>query len=196
MRLFPLLILGLALSGCTSYSLTYVRNDLARQMPDAKIGEGYALTFGRFSIGTARFLAGFAGDDDSDMARLVLRDVRKVQFGHYEVEGPVDGSHLVMPNRLRRFVERDGWTHLATFRDPSEAGWVLYRERRDAITDLFVVVLNDEELVLARLSGDLSGIVHSVMESQQFDLPMFRDEESPEETAEVDALIETVSRMP
>lgn len=189
MRWIPLLILGLALTGCTSYSLTNVRNDLARQVPDAKIGEGYAMAFGRFSLGTARFFARFADDDDAEMASLVLRDVRKVQFGRYDVQGHVDGTQLVMPSRLRRFVDRDGWTHLATFRDESEAGWVLYRERRDTVTDLFVVVLNDEELILARLTGDLLGIVENVMQSQDFDLPMFQDgnEPDPRELATIEA---------
>ncbi len=192
-----LLLAGLlALSGCTSYSLTRVRNDLARDLPEARIGEGYAVAFGRFSLGAARFFAGFADDEDAELARLVLRDVRKVQFGHYDVEGEVDGARVVMPARLRRYVERDGWDHLATFRDDGEAGWVLYREGRDTVTDLLVVVLNEEELVLARLSGDLGRIVENVAASGRIEWPGFREAASEDEADAVEAAVEAVHGMP
>lgn len=196
MRILPLLLAGLLLSGCTSYALTGVRNDLARDLPEARIGEGYAVAFGRFSLGTARLFAGFAEDEDGELARLVLRDVKKVQFGHYEVEGAVDGTRVVMPARLRRYVERDGWGHLATFRDAGEAGWVLYREGRDTVTDLLVVVLTGEELVLARLSGNLGGIVQSVLASDRIEWPGFREAESDEEAEAVEAAVEAVRGMP
>jgi hypothetical protein len=110
-----------------------------------------------------------------------------VQFGRYEVNGPVDGPRLVMPARLRHYVEDEGWVHLATFRQADEAGWVLYRERGEAITDLFAVVLTEEELVLARVSGDLNALVLNVLERQRTELPLFEEDESDEAGAVVEA---------
>ena len=190
----PLLLLfAVAASGCTSFELTRVRNDLARQMPEAEIGEGYALSFGRFSLGFSRWIASMAADDDEDgeLAQIVLREVRRVQFGHYAVEGAVDASQLTMPARLRHYVEDEGWQHLATFREGQEAGWVLYREDADdGITDLFAVVLSDDELVLARLSGDLDDLVVNVLRHEHSRLPLFRDAETEAEAEESGAVLE------
>ncbi|NNF57564.1 MAG: DUF4252 domain-containing protein [Rhodothermaceae bacterium] len=182
-------------SGCTSFELTRVRNDLARQMPEAEIGDGYAMAFGSISMGFARLFAGFADDEDGEIAQVALREVRKVSFGRYDVHGIVDASRLTMPTRLRDYVDDRGWMHLLTFRDTTEAGWVLYRAEDDTITDLFVVFLGAEELTLARVSGNLSALVLNVIESQEWDLPVFQEPETPAEEAEAELLLETATSL-
>ena len=185
-----LLLLAVVASGCTSFELTRVRNDLARQLPEAEIGDGYAMSFGRFSLGFTRWIANFADDEDGELAQIALREVRRVQFGRYDVGGAVDARRLTMPAHLRRYVERDGWQHLATFRDGTEAGWVLYRERGDAVTDLFAVVLTEDDLVLARLSGNLSAVVTEVLRHERARLPLFREAASEEEAEATRAVVE------
>lgn len=182
------------LSGCTSFELAGVRNDLARQLPEAEIGEGYSMAFGGLSLGLARWLTGFADDEGGEMAALVLEDVRRVRFGRYDVNGTVDGRRLAMPGRLRRYVERDDWIPLAAFRQQAEAGWILYREDGDTITDLFAVVLNQEELILARISGDLSAVVMNVIREQG--LPGFGPDESDEDDEALgEAAVEAAASM-
>ena len=183
------------LSGCTSFELTRVRNDLARQMPEAEIGEGYAMAFGSISMGLARLFAGFADDEDGEIAQVALREVRKVSFGRYDIHGAVDGTRLTMPARLRDYVDDRGWTHLLTFREAQEAGWVLYRADGEMITDLFVVVLAPEELTLARVSGNLSALVLNVLETQEWDLPIFQEPDTPAQEAETELLLETATDL-
>ena len=86
-NLLILLFLATSVSGCASYELMRVRNDLARQAPEARIGDGYAMSFGRISLGLASWLAGLGGDEDAEMARVVLSEVRRVQFARYDVNG-------------------------------------------------------------------------------------------------------------
>lgn len=193
--LLSLLLVALVASGCTSFELTRVRNDLARQLPDAEIGEGYAMSFGRFSLGFARWITHFADGEDSEIAQVALREVRRVQFGRYDVEGALDASRVTMPARLRHYVESDSWQHLATFREGNEAGWVLYRERDDAVTDLFAVVLSEEELVLARVSGDLSALVTEVLQSERGRLPIFREAETDREADDAEAVVEAAQAV-
>jgi hypothetical protein len=196
--MMPRLLLALTpllLAGCTSFELTRVRNDLARQLPEAGIGEGYAVSFGGLSVGFARWLSGFADEEDGELAQLALREVRRVSFGRYDVEGAVDARRLVMPARLRHYVEDEGWVHLATFREAGEAGWVLYRERGDAITDLFAVVLTEEDLVLARVSGDLSALVLNVLAHERTRLPFFEEPETEEAEAASSAVVEAAQAV-
>ena len=194
-RLLVFTTLLFLLSGCTSFELTRVRNDIAHQVPEAEIGDGYAMAFGSISMGLARLFAGFADDEDGEIAQVALREVRKVSFGHYDIHGTVDGTRLTMPSRLRDYVDDRGWTHLLTFREEQEAGWVLYRANGDDITDLFVVVLDAEELTLARVSGNLSALVLNVLETQEWDLPIFQDPGTPAEEAEAELLLETATSL-
>lgn len=194
-RLFAFAFLLLLLPGCTSFELTRVRNDLARQVPEAEIGEGYAMAFGSISMGLARLFAGFADDEDGEIAQVALREVRKVSFGRYDINGTLDGTRLTMPSRLRDYVDEREWMHLLSFRDVHEAGWVLYRADGDEITDLFVVVFESEELTLARISGNLSALVLNVLETQQMDFPLFEDPETPAEDKEADLILEAATSL-
>ena len=189
-----LLFIAASVSGCASYELMRVRNDIARQAPEARIGDGYAMSFGRISLGLARWLSGLSGDEDADMARAVLSEVRRVQFARYDINGAFDAATLRMPGRLRNYLEDDDWYHLATVREESEAVWVVYKERDNAVVDLLAVMMDEEELVLAKISGDLNAVVTAALSQQDIDIPFFGEEEQvaehPAEGEMVDAAME------
>ena len=102
----------------------------------------------------------------------------------------MDARSLTMPDRLRRYMERGDWVHLATFREDEQAGWVLYRERAEQITDLFAVVLTGEDLVLAKLTGDFNALVMNALADERTALPFFRTSETQEEANAEDAVVE------
>ena len=195
-NLLILLFLATTLSGCASYELMRVRNDLARQAPEAEIGGGYAMSFGRISIGLARWLSGLGGGEDSEIARAVLAEVRRVQFARYEVKGAFDSATLHMPGRLRSYLEHDDWYLLASIREESEAVWVVYKEKDNAVVDLLAVVMGEEELVLAKISGDLNAVVAAALSQQGLDIPFFGEEEPaaehPSEAEVVEAAMELI----
>lgn len=170
-RFLPLLLVCILLSGCTSFELSRVRNDIDRQIPEAKIGDGYAFSFGKISLGLARLFTGIADDDDVQLATTALKDVSRVQFAHYDVHGEVNASSLSMPRHMRRILEDDNWAHLATIREDNEAFWVLYNEDNETIKDLFVAALDAENLTLVKISGNLTAVVLSVLEEHQIDIP-------------------------
>lgn len=192
--LLILLVATLFVSGCTSFELTRVRNDLARQAPEARIGDGYAMSFGNVSLGLARWITGLSDDEDGEIAQAVLSEVRRVQFGRYTVNGSFDAATLQMPGRLRSYLERDDWYHLATIREDSEAVWVVYKEEDGLVVDLLAVVLDEEELVLAKISGDLNAVVTAALSQDDLDIPFFGEDEpiaeSPSEVEIVDAAID------
>ncbi|MCH8032000.1 MAG: DUF4252 domain-containing protein [Bacteroidetes bacterium] len=195
-NLLILLFLGTSVSGCASYELMRVRNDLARQAPEARIGDGYAMSFGRISLGLASWLAGLGGDEDAEMARAVLSEVRRVQFARYDVNGAFDAASLRMPGRLRSYLEQDDWYLLASIREESEAVWVVYKEKDDIVVDLLAVVMGQEELVLAKISGDLNAVVAAALMQQDINIPFFGEEEPaaehPSETEVMEAAMELI----
>ena len=161
------LVLGTALSGCTSFELSRLRNGLARDAGGAEVGPGYALSFGALSMGTARtaLAIGDEGDEGTAAARALLRHVRRVQFGRYPVRGAFDGRLVETPAALRRY-ERRGWVPVVVVRDSSSATWIYAQERDADLRALLLVVFTPEELVLARVSGNLTaGVLAAAAEA-------------------------------
>ncbi len=160
-----LLAVTFSSTGCLySREIAQTRRDFERQYPDLQLKREFVLSVGPGTIGFTRWLAGFADDDeDLRIATRVLEDVRRVKVGVYRVETPgldLDAYDLPALRRLR------GWETAARIREEEEVVWVLYREHRGRIERLFVAVLDDENLVLTRLDGDLEAMLALVLEEK------------------------------
>ncbi len=150
------------LSGCIySRELSQTRREIERQVPEARIEQELVLNLGPASLRFASWMAGLPDAVESDMARRYLREVKRVKVGVYSIDGPAEPAPLDF-SRMPRF-QRGGWDVAARVRDEGETVWVLYRENRSTIRDLFVIVYTPTELVMARVNGRVSEIVRQVM---------------------------------
>ena len=167
------LAITVASSGCTSFEMTRLANHIDRDVPEAEIGEGFALSFGALTMGSARTALALAddGDESTEVARAMLRHVKRVQIGTYEVRGNADLSRIRSP-RVFAAYERDGWVPVVTVRETDEVVWIMAREKHDDLRDLLVVLLDHEELMVAKLSGNLSRAVAAAFQESNwaFDL--------------------------
>ena len=157
------------LSGCVSFEMGRIKRDIARdlqaQQSEAEVGGGFAMGFGRISLGLARFTTWVAAPSSTRAARHLARHVHSVKVGRWSVHGPVDGPALAAPPSL----ERRGWTPFVTVRDSASTVWVYLREReRDGrLTGLLTAVVADGDLVLTKVTGNLSGLVLDAVEMGQ-----------------------------
>jgi hypothetical protein len=149
----------LATSGCVwTPELARVAGELERQIPEARFDKEFSLSLGPVAISFARLVTGFVGDDDVRHAREYIRDVSRVQVAIYDTGDMPSISNLRMPSQLAELEDR-GWETAVKVREDDEAVWVMYRVDGDAIRDLYVVVLNDDELVLVKATGRLDRIM-------------------------------------
>lgn len=174
LRAAVLLALVGPLGGCVSAEMNRLKRDVAadvRARTGAEAGGGFSMAFGRMSIGSARFLTRLVAPTASEEGRRYTRHVRSVKVARSGLSGPVDGRLLVRPAALERY-ERDGWLPLVTVRDSAAATWVLVREReRDGrLTDLLAVVVGGKDLVLTKVSGNLSQLLLDAMEDETGDV--------------------------
>jgi len=155
-----LVLVALAAPGCFhSTELTGIRRDLESQLPGASFEKNVELSFGPIMLSVARLVT--AVIPGASEARPWLRGVSRVQVGVYEAN--VDSvNHLRMPKRLQALVD-DGWETVVRVRDRNEAVWVLYRPDGDRVREVFVVVLNDHELVLIKARGRIEKLIASAL---------------------------------
>lgn len=154
---------GLLLSGCLySREVARTRHAVEQAYPAARFEREVVLSFGPVSLFTARLFTGLMPAEVKE-ARPYLRALRRVQVGVYRTEQLPPLSDVDLPH-LRRLREK-GWETLVVTREEDETVWVLYRERRGTVRDLYVLTLGEDELVMVRLKGRLDQLLkHALRE--------------------------------
>jgi len=151
---------ALSSPGCFwSSELSGVRDDIERQLPGASFDRNVELSFGPVLLTFARMVTSvIPGARD---ARPYLRGVSHVEVGVYQSH--VDSiADVHMPKRLQSLLEQ-GWETAVRVRDDNEAVWLLYRPDGERVQEIFVVVLNSDELVLVKARGHLERLVEAAI---------------------------------
>jgi len=68
-----------------------------------------------------------------------------------------------MPAHLQSLIEH-GWETAVRARDGHEAVWLLYHPDGDHVKEIFVVILDNDELVLVKAGGHIEKLVAAVLE--------------------------------
>lgn len=167
-RALPFFLAGaLALSGCYSFEMARVGKrvgqDIERQT-GADVGGDLSMGLGPISLATAQAGAWVFAPESTREARQIGRHVASVEFSRRPVRG-FDGRLVERPAYLERYT-RSGWYPFVTVRDSASAVFVFLRERgREArITNMLAVVLAEDELVLTKVSGDLSAVIREAIQ--------------------------------
>lgn len=168
-----ILVLAAPLSGCFfSREIANTRRDIERSHPDLRLERQIVLNLGPFSLRTLRWLGGMVPDDEVDMATDYMRDVSRVKVGVYRSRRPAAVSDFDVAGI--RFD--DGWTTAVKSWDADSRVWVLYREGDHTVRDLYIVVFENDDLVVARVRGNLSRLLARIVEDHANLDRMFGDE--------------------
>ena len=152
-----LLIVTATSTGCLwAPHLANIRQDIERQLPGVHFDKEIELTLGRLSLTFARLITAFV--PDAHDAHRYLRDVSRVELGVYNADR-ISGTEVSMPDRLREMQESEGWELAVKVRENNNLVWVLYRVDSDKIKEVFVLVLDDNELVLVKAQGRLERLI-------------------------------------
>jgi len=163
-RAFPiLLLLPLAVSclacGGGGPSVSTVRWEIERLVPEARFEPEVHLRFGRLTLGLARHIVHWADPGDPDVAPL--DHVRRVEVATYRVHALPDlAARLAGQTRFARALAASGWTMNVAAREARSRTWVFTRgDASGALSNLYVVALERDELTLVRIDGRLDRLV-------------------------------------
>ena len=161
--------LALAASGCVTSASTLngTRIAIEEQLPGARFDSEFQLTLGRFSLGLARALIG----DDAREEIGILKDVRRVEVAIYRTEylPSVREAGFVVPHEKR--LKKNGWQTITRAVSDDSATWVFLRQKEGRFQELMVGALDDDELVLVKLRGDIQSIIDRLLEEDVLDVP-------------------------
>ncbi|OZC02632.1 hypothetical protein BSZ36_06375 [Rubricoccus marinus] len=140
-----------------------VGQDIERQT-GADVGGGISMSVGPVSLATVQLGAWAFAPESSKIPRQIGRHVASVKFSSRPIRGGFDGRLIEKPAYLDRY-ERGGWHPFVTVRDSSAAVWIMLRERgrNQEITNLLAIVAAEDNLMLTKVSGNLSSMIREAI---------------------------------
>ena len=154
-------VLTLPLTGCFfSREIAETRRDIERAYPDLRLERQIVINLGPASLRTLRWLSSLVPDEEVDMAADYMRDVSRVKVGVYRSENPSQFDAF----DAEALDFDDGWTTAVKSRTEDSRVWVMYRDGGDTVRDLYVVVLGEDDLAIARVRGNLNRLLARIVE--------------------------------
>jgi Domain of unknown function (DUF4252) len=158
-------------NGCMwAPELTDVKQQIAQQLPDTGFRKDVTLSLGPVTLALARTITGLI--PDAREARGYLHDVSRVQVAVYNVYSAGDVTSLDTPKRLQELLD-DGWEMAVRVRDDDQVAWLLYRLDDKSVREMFVVVMDKDDLVLVKLKGHLEKLIAHALEEPHGDWSHF-----------------------
>lgn len=152
-------------SGCLwAPDLDQVRKELESQIPGASFKREFAISLGPVSLALARTVTRLV--PDAREAHTYLEEIRHVRVAIYEIASMPEGSHLRMPRQMEE-LRSEGWEVAARVKEGNDHVWVLYREKKGKVSELFITVVGKDELVLVRADGHLDRLVEKAMANER-----------------------------
>jgi len=147
----------------TGYS--QARLELQRQLAPFNIKPVMSLSLGSFSMGCIRKLADLAEDDDISG---YLEDVSGATVDIYDIPEHEGEFPLVRLSAVADRLRGENWEILARIREGSELILVLYRLEKQKLSTVFVAALDQNDLVLVEVEGDLNRVIQRAMQREGF----------------------------
>lgn len=163
-RLFPLLlIVSVVTSGCIfSREIAHTRGIIEEEIPGSEFDRKLVFSVGSGTLQAAGWLTSLVPEEDLEDVWRYVDDIERVKVGIYETKALPESSSSGVPV-LSSMLDR-GWEVAVQARDDQDRIWFMYRSSRDRIRALYVIVLNEEHLIIARVEGHLDRIVQRAME--------------------------------
>lgn len=171
-RLTIVLLLAVLCSGCAfnARTLSGTAYDLEREIPGAQFDAEFQLTLGRVSLGLAKKIVNLAVDEEEEDEIAFLRKIKRVEMATYETRRlPELPSDMSFPGD--RTLRKKGWNVIVSTTADDGASWVYMREKNGRPHELMVAALDDDELVLIKVRGDLRSMVEQVLDENVVDVP-------------------------
>lgn len=154
--LFVVLLTGCAVGGS---STGMIKNQLQSQLPEVQFERESHFALGGLTLWAAKRIVSLIDEADEE-AGVYLRSINRVVVDTYRVKGwNSQAGRLSMPTALQDKLD-DGWHLAVQSHEDGENNWVLLDQPdADQINGLYVVSLDQRELNIVYVKGDIDTIL-------------------------------------
>lgn len=154
------LLAASGLAGCKEApSAADVEWQLERHMPGLRLERESHVRIPRIAMVVARKIMRLTSAEDKEDLRLISH-VKRVNVVTYRVLALPESGKLAVPTRFEERLTKNDWQLVVRQREDDEQTWLFTRqgEKDDAITNLYVVELDSDELTVVDLAGRIDRI--------------------------------------
>jgi hypothetical protein len=170
--LLPILFLPLFLSGCIGINEEFaeIRNEVLDNLDDEFRSE-YQFSVGSVGITVSSWFVDAAAEED--LAGDILDDVSSVQVGVYKKIRSAKSPDITTLRELEDEMIQKGWKSIVKNCEGDELSGIYIRSNPNETLDrLFVISLNNEELTLVEIEGDLKEVISTVIREKGMNIHM------------------------
>ena len=169
--IIALILLGLTSTGCIGVNKEF--KNIRTQILD-NLDDDFDRTI-EFSVGKAGFFLASKfvklADDNEDIENVdeMLKHVSNVNIGIYDRLSSSSKSVRSLLNEVSSSMEDNNYSSVVKTIDGNEmVGIFIKDDDPEEITEMFAVILSDDELVMLKLNGNLNSLVETVIENEGF----------------------------
>jgi hypothetical protein len=160
-RLILLACVGFLLSGCFhSREISQIKREVARHHPEASFDRQVVVQLGPLSLGIVGFATSFIPGEEAGVAHASLTSFSRIKFGVYNTSLTNVELSLPIIDRLRN----TGWELVLRFQDEEQSVWLLTRERRRRLRDVYMIALTQDQLVVVKTEGDFERMIEGAFD--------------------------------
>jgi hypothetical protein len=146
-------VLVAAMGFVTAPDLDRLRKDFEEQIPGVEFEKEVTLSLGPIALFAVKSVLKAAGVENE--VSDYLGGLRRVRLAVYESRNLPPKFDVRFPKSLRQRLERGDWHLVVKVREAGDAAWVFCRQKGDSVDGIYVVALDENELVLVRADGRL-----------------------------------------
>ena len=168
----PLLVFPLFLIGCVGINEEFaeIRNEILNNLDDDFRSE-YQFSVGSVGITVSSWFVDAAAEED--LATDILDDVSSVQVGVYKKMRSTNSPNISTLRELEDEMLQKGWKSIVLNCEGNELSSIYVRNHPSETLDrLFVISLNDEEMILVEVEGDLKEVIATVIRDKGMNIHM------------------------
>ena len=163
----------ITLTGCIGVNRQFseVKNKIM-----GELGDNYKTEF-QFSVGPALIQVSSLFVDlaaDEEYIDDMLREISSVQVGVYNrIEGAEHRADFRTLNSIDEEMSKNGWKYIVRTIESDELTSIyISADPKELLQKMYVINLNDEELVIVEVNGDLKKVISYAIEERSFNLKM------------------------
>jgi hypothetical protein len=166
----PILLLPLLVNGCLGINEEF---EGVRDMVILSTGNDYKSEF-QFSVGSVGITVSswvVDASTDDDFPSDILEDVSSVQVGVYKKLQGTSFPNFQTLLEIEPEMQASGWRSiLRSYKDDELTGIYIRNIKEEQLNRLFVISLEDDELVLVEVEGDLNEAIATVIREKGIDI--------------------------
>jgi len=170
--LLPILFLSLFLNGCIGINEEFaeIRNEVLNNLDDDFSSE-YQFSVGSVGITVSSWFVDATAE--GDLATDIFDDVSSVQVGVYKKIRSTSSPSITTLRELEEEMIQKGWKSIVKNYEGDELSGIYIRSNpNETLNRLFIINLDNEELILVEVEGDLKEVISTVIREKGMKIHM------------------------